>query len=48
MRKKPQIATMFGKSPFKALQTHMGIVKECVLEVPALFDALIAGEQQNL
>lgn len=48
MRKKPQIATMFGKSPFKALQAHMGIVKECVLEVPILFDALIAGEKQAL
>jgi len=48
MRKKPQIATMFGKSPFKALQTHMGIVKECVLEIPLLFDALIKGEQQDL
>ncbi|MCU7939765.1 MAG: TIGR00153 family protein [gamma proteobacterium symbiont of Bathyaustriella thionipta] len=48
MRKKPTIATMFGKSPFKALQTHMGIVKECVLEVPSLFDALIAGDKQTL
>ena len=48
MLKKPQIATMFGKSPFKALQTHMGIVKECVLEVPLLFDALIKGDQQAL
>lgn len=48
MRKKPQIATMFSKSPFKALQTHMGIVRECVLEVPALFDALISGDQKAL
>ncbi|MCN4145264.1 MAG: TIGR00153 family protein [Thiohalomonas sp.] len=48
MRKKPQIVTMFGKSPFKALQTHMGIVKECVLEVSLLFDALIAGDQTVL
>ncbi|MCK5649028.1 MAG: TIGR00153 family protein [Gammaproteobacteria bacterium] len=48
MRKKPQIATMFGKSPFKALQTHMGIVRECVLEVPILFDALISGDQKAL
>ncbi len=48
MHKKPQIATMFGKSPFKALQTHMGIVRECVLEVPILFDALISGDQKAL
>ena len=48
MRKKPQIASMFGKSPFKALQTHMGLVKECVLEVPILFDALIEKDAQTL
>jgi len=48
MRKKPQIASMFGKSPFKALQTHMGLVKECVLEVPILFDALIGKDAQTL
>lgn len=48
MRKIPQIAAVFGKSPFKALQTHMNIVKECVLEVPKLFDSLIAGEQTAL
>jgi len=48
MRTKPQIATMFGKSPFKSLQAHMGIIKECVSEVPPLFDALIAADQQAL
>lgn len=48
MRKKPQIATMFGKSPFKSLQTHIHIVKECVLEIPLLFDALITKDQQTL
>ncbi|MCU7835679.1 MAG: TIGR00153 family protein [gamma proteobacterium symbiont of Taylorina sp.] len=48
MRKKPQIASVFGKSPFKPLQAHMVIVKDCVLEVPTLFDALIADEQDKL
>ena len=48
MRKKPQIASVFSKSPFKALQTHMGIVRECVLEVPMLFEALIAADQQAM
>ncbi|MCK5697926.1 MAG: TIGR00153 family protein [Gammaproteobacteria bacterium] len=48
MRTKPQIATMFGKSPFKSLQTHISIVKECVSEVPPLFDALILGDQPTI
>ena len=48
MLKKPQIATMFGKSPFKPLQAHMSIVRDCVLEVPILFNALIAQEQETL
>ena len=48
MLKKPQIATMFGKSPFKPLQAHMSIVRDCVLEVPTLFNALIAQDQETL
>ena len=48
MLKKPQIATMFGKSPFKPLQAHMSIVRDCVLEVPILFNALIAEQQETL
>ena len=48
MQKTTQIASLFGKSPFKPLQTHMSIVKECVLEIPQLFEALIANEQKIL
>jgi len=48
MRNQSQIAAMFGKSPFKSLQTHMGIIKECVIEVPPLFDALIANDKEAL
>jgi len=48
MRKKPQIASVFGKSPFKPLQAHMEIVKACVLEVPTLFDALISGDKEKI
>ncbi|MDX2503113.1 MAG: TIGR00153 family protein [Gammaproteobacteria bacterium] len=48
MRKKPQIAAVFSKSPFKVLQSHMGIVRECVLEVPTLFEALISNDQKSL
>lgn len=38
------IAALFGRSPFKPMQEHMGIVNDCVAEVPGLFDALIAGD----
>lgn len=48
MRPKNPIASMLGKSPFKPLQEHMRIVKECVAEVPGLFDALIAGDQDGV
>jgi len=48
MPKKSQIASLFGKSPFKALQSHMSIVNECVMEVPALFDALIENNQEKI
>jgi len=39
-------ANLFGKSPFKALQVHMRIVLECAREIPPLFDALAAGDQE--
>ena len=42
------IAALFGKSPFKPLQQHMRIVSECVSEVPALFQALIAQDEERL
>ena len=42
------IANMFGKSPFKALQGHMRIVLECAREIPPLFDALAAGDQESV
>ena len=48
MRPVNPIASMLGKSPFKPLQEHMRIVKECVAEVPALFDALIAGNEEAI
>ena len=48
MRATNPIASLLGSSPFKPLQAHMRIVRECVLEVPALFDALIAGDQDKL
>ncbi len=48
MRKKNPIAALMGSSPFKPMQAHMQIVKECVAEVPGLFDALISGNQDEL
>jgi hypothetical protein len=48
MRTTNPIAALFGNSPFKPMQAHMRIVKECVSEVPDLFDALIAGDQDKL
>ncbi len=44
MRSTNPIANLLGKSPFKPLQAHMRIVDECINEVPALFDALIKGD----
>jgi predicted phosphate transport protein (TIGR00153 family) len=44
MKSTNPIASLFGSSPFKPLQEHMRIVNECVAEVPALFESLIAGD----
>ena len=48
MKSTNPIAALFGKSPFKPIQTHMRIVVECVAEVPKLFQALIDGDQGKL
>ncbi len=48
MRTTNPIASLLGKSPFKPMQAHMKIVSECVAEVPGLFDALIAGRQDDI
>lgn len=37
-----------GHRPFEGLQEHMRAVTACVDEVPALFDALAAGDQATL
>ena len=41
-------ANLFGKSPFKALQIHMRVVLECAHEIPPLFEALAAGDQETV
>ncbi len=48
MRTTNPIAALLKGSPFKPLQMHMRIVKECVNEVPALFAALAEGNQEAL
>jgi predicted phosphate transport protein (TIGR00153 family) len=48
MKSTNPIAALFGRSPFKAMQKHMAIVAECVGEVPPLFEALIAGDQESV
>ncbi|MES9960569.1 MAG: TIGR00153 family protein [Sedimenticola sp.] len=48
MRTTNPIASLLGSSPFKPLQAHMRIVNECVQEVPALFDALVKGDNGAL
>lgn len=42
------ITSLFGSSPFKPLQSHMRIVRDCVAQVPELFDALIARDEARL
>jgi len=41
-------ASLFGKSPFSALQGHMRVVLECVHEMPALFVALASGDHNEV
>jgi uncharacterized protein len=41
-------ASLFGKSPFKALQVHMRVALECAEEIPPLFEALAAGNQEGV
>jgi hypothetical protein len=48
MRSTNPIASLLGSSPFKPMQAHMRVVTECVGHVPALFDALIDGNQQEV
>ena len=45
MRTTNPIASLLGSSPFKPMQAHMRIVNECVSEIPALFQALVDGDQ---
>jgi len=41
-------ASLFGKSPFSALQGHMRVVLECVHQMPPLFEALAKGDHEEV
>ncbi len=42
------LASLFGRSPFGPMQKHMEKVAECAAEVPALVEALVAGDRAVL
>ena len=45
MARVSSFASLFGQSPFKPMQQHIGVVTECAAQVPDLFEALCAGDQ---
>ncbi len=42
------LAALFKRSPFKSMQEHMRVVLECARLVSPLFEALIAGNQEEV
>ena len=42
------IAKLFGRSPFRALEGHMSVVKECLDHIRPLFDALYINDQEGI
>ncbi len=48
MARTSPFASLFGQSPFKPMQQHIGVVVRCAAEVPGLFDALCAGDQAGV
>ena len=42
------IAKLFGRSPFRALEGHMSVVKECLDRIRPLFDALYINNQEGI
>lgn len=48
MKSTNPLAALFGSSPFKPIKAHMLVVLECVDEVPALFQAVVEGDQEKL
>ena len=42
------LTSLFGRSPFKPMQEHIGVVARCAAQVPELFEALCAGDQEKV
>ncbi|MCP4315933.1 MAG: TIGR00153 family protein [Hyphomicrobiales bacterium] len=48
MVKSSALTSLFGRSPFKPMQEHIGVVARCAAQVPELFEALSAGDQERV
>lgn len=48
MARPSAFASLFGRSPFKPMQEHIGVVLECASEVLPLFEALCEGDQEKV
>ena len=42
------LAKLMKRSPLKFMQEHMRVVLDCARQVPSLFDAVVAGDQQQV
>ena len=48
MARPAALASLFGRSPIKPMQEHIGIVVKCAGEVPALFEALCNDDKDGV
>ncbi|MDH3475301.1 MAG: TIGR00153 family protein [Rhodospirillales bacterium] len=48
MVKPSTLTSLFGRSPFKPMQEHIGVAARCAAQVPELFEALSAGDQERV
>ena len=48
MVKSTTLISLFGRSPFKPMQEHIKVAVRCAEEVPALFEALCAGDRDGV
>ena len=48
MKTTSPFANLLRQSPFKPVQQHMRVVYRCVEKIPALFDAMIKKDQEQI
>jgi predicted phosphate transport protein (TIGR00153 family) len=48
MKTTSPFASLMRQSPFKPVQQHMRVVSRCVEKIPALFDAMIKKDQEQI